>query len=106
MEAVRRNYISYRLLLQMEDEEGISVENVEDRFSVLFLSLRTVGAQQYLKIDIKANHEKAVQPVPKDRLKALAYFAQWLFGDEEKKIAPVVEDSRQVDDFGTILESK
>ena len=105
-ETVRRNYISYRLLLQMEDEESISVKNVEERFSVLFLSLRTVGVQSYLNIDIKADPDKVARPVPKERLKALAYFAQWLFGNEEKNIDPLVEDSRQVDDFGQILESK
>jgi hypothetical protein len=105
-ETVRRNYISYRLLLQMEDEEGISVKDVEDRFSVLFLSLRTVGVQTYLNIDIKADPNKVAHPVPKERLKALAFFAQWLFGNEEKNIEPLVEDSRQVDDFGQILQSK
>jgi len=105
-ETVRRNYISYRLLLQMEDEEEISVKNVEERFSVLFLSLRTVGAQSYLHIDIKADPKMAARPVPKERLKALGYFAQWLFGNEEKGIEPLVEDSRKVDDFGRILESK
>lgn len=105
-ETVRRNYISYRLLLQMEDEEDISAKDVEQRFSVLFLSLRTVGVQQYLQIDIKAEPDKAREPVPKDRLKALAFFAQWLFGNEKKKIDPLVQDSRQVDDFGAILEKQ
>jgi hypothetical protein len=104
-ETVRRNYISYRLLLQMEDEEDISARDVEQRFSVLFLSLRTVGVQKYLHIDIKAEPGQARQPVPKDRLKALAFFAQWLFGNEEKEIDPLVQDSRQVDNFGQILES-
>ncbi len=105
-ETVRRNYISYRLLLQMEDLEGISVKNVEDRFSVLFLSLRTSGAQKYLEIDINADPKQAARPVPKDRLDALVYFARWLFGNEKENIEPIVRDSRQVDDFGAILESK
>jgi transposase-like protein len=67
-ETVRRNYISYRLLLQMEEAQGISVKDVEDRFSVLFLSLRTSGAQQYLQIDIAADPKQAVRPVPKDQI--------------------------------------
>lgn len=106
VETVRRNYISYRLLLQMEDEEDISVKDVENRFSVLFLSLRTVGVQTYLDIDIKSEPDQVARPVPKDRLKALAFFAQWLFGNEDKKIEPLIEDSRQVDDFGQILLNK
>lgn len=101
---VRQHYISYRLLLQMEDQEGISVERVEDKFSVLYLSLRTSGVQRYLNIDIKADPETARRPVPDDRLKELVNFALWLFGDDERP--PLFTDSRQVDDFGTILESR
>lgn len=101
---VRQNYISYRLLLQMEDQDDISVEQVEDKFSVLFLSLRTEGVQKYLDIDIKADPATARYPVPKARLKELANFALWLFGNDTKP--PVVRDSRQVDDFGRVLQSK
>lgn len=101
---VRQNYISYRLLLQMENQNGISVQHVEDKFSVLFLSLRTEGVQRYLNIDVQAEPSKAKTPVPKAHLKNLANFALWLFGTEERD--PVVRDSRQVDQFGRILESQ
>ena len=101
---VRQNYISYRLLLQMEDREDISISHVEDKFSVLFLSLRTSGTQAYLNIDILADPQAARMPVPKDHLKNLSNFALWLFGTKDKP--PVVRDSRQVDQFGRILESK
>jgi hypothetical protein len=101
--AVRQNYISYRLLLQMEDHEDISVQNVEEKFSVLFLSLRTDGVQTYLDIDIKAEPDAARNPVPRKRLKQLANFALWLFGTKDKD--PLITDSRQVDKFGRILES-
>lgn len=101
--AVRQHYISYRLLLQMEDRDEIALENVEKKFSVLYLSLRTEGAQKYLQIDIQADPDKAKKPVPPSRLKALTHFAQWLFGDE--KTPPLFTDSRYVDDFGKILES-
>jgi hypothetical protein len=101
---VRQNYISYRLLLQMEDQDNISIKHVEDKFSVLFLSLRTDGVQKFLDIDIRAEPDAARRPVPKDHLKNLEKFALWLFGDDKRP--PVVKDSRQVDDFGRILESK
>jgi len=101
---VRRNYITYRLLLQMEGDEEISVESVEERFSVLFLSLRTNGVCKYLQIDIEADPEVALKPVPYTHLEALRNFALWLFGDE--KNPPIVRDSRQVDQFGAILESR
>ncbi len=100
---VRQNYISYRLLLQMDDLEDISTTSVEEKFSVLYLSLRTRGVKKYLQIDIQADPTHALRPVPKSRLKALANFALWLFGSE--KTPPVVPESRNVDQFGRILES-
>jgi hypothetical protein len=102
---VRQNYISYRILLQMEDHsEDVDLAKVEDRFSVLYLSLRTRGVQQYLSIEIEADPDSAKSPVPKKKLTQLVNFARWLFGTDKQE--PIVEDSRQVDDFGRILESE
>lgn len=101
---VRQNYISYRLLLQMEARDQIDISKVEDKFSVLFLSLRTDGVRTYLNIDLQAEPTQAKVPVPKEHLKNLENFARWLFG--VKNIPPIVTDSRQVEQFGQILESK
>ena len=101
---VRQHYISYRLLLQMEDSlEDFSVEYAKHRFSVMYLSLRTQGVQTYLNIDISADPETAQVPVPKTHLNALAKFALWLFGNQQQP--PLFTDSRRVDDFGRILEN-
>ena len=103
---VRQNYISYRLLLQMEDSlEDFSPEDVRGRFSVMYLSLRTQGVQNYLDIDIFADENAAQRPVPKTHLEALANFARWLFGSKEKNKDPIFTDSRRVDDFGDLLEN-
>lgn len=104
-QTVRQNYISYRLLLQIEETvEEVPTENLEDRFSVMYLSLRTRGVQKYLQIDIQADPKRAKRPVPKQHLDALARFAVWLFGNEEKE--PLFTDSRKVDAFGMVLESR
>lgn len=104
MPTVRQNYISYRLLLQMESSsDKIDVGRVEDRFSVLYLSLRTRGVQTYLDIDIEADPKTARTPVPPGKLKELENFAKWLFGAGDQD--PIISDSRQVDDFGRILEN-
>ena len=67
---VRENYISYQLLLQIEsDVEDFSPEYAEDRFSVMYLTLRKTSVQKYLQIDIMADPETAKRPVPKDHLK-------------------------------------
>lgn len=101
---VRQNYISYRLLLQMEDQDQIDISKVEKKFSVLFLSLRTDGVRTYLNIDLQAEPTQARIPVPKEHLKNLAHFARWLFGTD--KVQAVVTDSRQIEQFAQILESK
>jgi hypothetical protein len=101
---VRRHYISYRLLLQMMDSlEAFSVKDVEGRFSVMSLSLRTRGVQQYLNIDVFADPTSAKLPVPSTHLDALAHFSRWLFGNRNQP--PLFNDSRRIDDFGRILES-
>lgn len=104
---VQRHYISYQLLLQMEDNvEDFSFEDARGRFSVMYLSLQTQGVKNYLNIDILADEQAAKTPVPKTHLDALADFALWLFGSQNgpEKQSPLFTDSRRVDDFGKILE--
>ncbi|WP_338766676.1 hypothetical protein [Massilia sp. METH4] len=100
---VRQHYISYRLLLQMDNAEEIDVNLVEEKFSVLYLTLRTSGAKKYLHINAMAEPGEAEYPVPDEHLDNLANFAKWLFGTN--KHPPLFTDSRNVDDFGKILES-
>lgn len=102
-DTVRRNYICYRLMLQIERIGCIPVENFQDRFSVMYLSLRTGGVQKYLGMDLGASPKKSREPVAGKRIKALANYAVWLFGSESKP--PLFTDSRRVDSFGRVLES-
>ena len=103
--AVRHNYITYRLFLQMADWlEDFSIEDAERRFSVMYNALRTDGVQDYLNIDIFANERAAQMPVPKSRQRALENFARWLFGKKAKGLNSIFTDSRHVSDFGKMLE--
>ena len=103
---VQRHYISYRLLLQMENElEDFSIEDAKGRFSVMYLSLRTQGVRKYLHIDIFADPSDAQRPVPKEHLDALANFARWLFGSKKHNQDPLFNDSRRVNEFSQILAS-
>lgn len=101
---VRSHYIAYKLLLQMEDTENIAIEKIEEKFSVLYLSLRTSGVQNYLGIDIKADPKEAALPVPQERQENLIRYALWMFGDNKKP--PLFNDSRNIDKFGKILLSQ
>jgi hypothetical protein len=105
-EPVRRNYISYQILIQLEsleDEDKVSLEHIEEKFSVLFLSLRERGVQRFLDVNIQADPKDARTPVPPDKLDSLADFASWLFGTEKR--APLFTDSRHIGKFAKILES-
>jgi hypothetical protein len=103
VEPVRRNYISYRILLQLEDLEGVSVENIEERFSVLFLSLREPPVQSFLGVDVQADPENAQSPIPTEKLDDLASFSFWLFGTPDQP--PLFSDSREMKRFSQILAS-
>ena len=102
---VRHHYITYRLFLQMEDWlEDFAIQDAERRFSVMYNALRTQGAQDYLNINIYANEREDQKPVPATRQSALANFSRWLFGKKSEGISPIFTDSREVSDFGRMLE--
>ncbi len=101
---VRRNYIAYRVLLQAEEiSEDFDTERTAKQFALLYKTLDTIGAQQYLQIDIFGEPSAVKRPVSRDRLGHLAHFCRWLFGTSQ--ITDIVTDTRQVADFGGILES-
>lgn len=99
---VRRNYIAYRLLRQLElIGTEVSQEGLDKRFSVLFLSLRESGVRDFLGINIEAEPEEAKSPVPQGNEEDLSDFAIWLFGTDDR--LPLFRDSRRVGDFSRIL---
>ena len=103
---VERNYIAHCIFTQMRDVEGIEIGPVEDRFSVLFLSLRSAHVQKFLGVEQKFGIEppEVKPPVDKQHLPNLREYAIWLFGDQET--LPIVQDSRQVDKFTRVLASE
>lgn len=103
---VERSYIAYCILTQMENVEGLSVEDVEKRFSVLFLSLRSRSVQSFLGVSGKfgVDPRDVNPPVDDEHIDQLLEYSRWLFGDAET--SPVVTDSREVDKFATVLASE
>ena len=103
-EAVRRNYIAFCLYKQASETENIDESKILDKFSVLFLALRTSGVQIFLGIDINASPKDAATPVPQQHVDNLREFIRWLFGQDDAE--PIVRDSRQVDKFSRVLLSE
>ena len=100
---VRHHYIAYRLLEQIRDIDALPEEGVQNRFSVMYLSLRTPGVQQRLGLDMQGLPKRNRFPVEKKNLPILKHFARWIFGDDNR--LPLFSDSRQVDTFGGLLEN-
>ena len=102
---VARNYIAYCILEQMEETEGLYVAGVLDRFSLLFLALRSRRVQQFLGVERKfeAAPTHVKPPVDAEHIDQLREFSKWLFGDADT--TPIVKDSRQIDKFAVVLAS-
>ena len=103
---VERNYIAYCIFSQMEEIGDLDIDKVQDRFSVLFLSLRSKHVQNFLGVEDKFGIEpwKVMPPVDHEHLDRLKEYSLWLFGDRET--SPIVLDSRQVDKFARVLASE
>ena len=105
IDIVRRNYIAYRILRQIDELDiEVSEKGVDRRFSVLFLALRELGVQTFLGVDIKAEPEEARTPISEDNIGNLADFVAWLFGSDSND--PLFTDSRSVGKFARILSSE
>lgn len=102
---VERNFIAFSILKQMDEMEGIDVDEVEDRFSVLFLALRTRGVREFLGVEGKFGIEPqdVYPPIHSNYEGRLVEFSRWLFGNKET--SPVVNDSRQIEKFAQVLTS-
>jgi hypothetical protein len=88
---------------QMKEEDVLPDKGVQNRFSVMYLSLRTRGVQLRLGLNLKESPNQNKIPVKKKNLPNLSHFARWIYGDDSRP--PLFTDSRQVDTFGSLLEN-
>lgn len=100
-DTVRQNYTAFKMLLQMEEIENFDWSEVEERFSLLFLSLRSEGTREFLGVELVGEKPAHAQPIPPEKKESTKEFVGWLFGTKEER--PIVKDSRNVDKFGEIL---
>jgi hypothetical protein len=103
-DSVRQHYIAFKMLLQMEQSGDFDWEEVEERFSLLLLSIRSAGTREFLGVELAGDRPAATPPIPEEKTGEAKSFAKWLFGDDDT--GPIVKDSRQIDKFGEILASE
>ena len=95
--------------LQGEDEcfgeFGVAgARQMQRHFGVMLRALNSPGTRTFLGIEYTGDPESAVEPVPAERVKNLADFTRWTFGDDSGRGA-IISDSRQLTDWGRILQS-
>lgn len=100
-DVVRQHYVAFKILLQMEEMENFDWSEVEERFSILFLSIRSEGTRDFLGVELRGDKPANERPIPEAKRRDTENFVTWLFGTKDRK--PVVRDSRNVDKFGEIL---
>lgn len=99
---VRLNYIAYRILLQFDElDTPVPIDKVEDRFSVMYLSLHESSVRKFLGVSESSEPGRLRKPIPTRKLDDLGQFGVWLFGTKTKP--PLFTDSRQVSDFARAL---
>lgn len=106
--AVKKLYIAYRILLQIEDtleEDELPLEQLEDRFSLLYSSLSNPSVQSFLGISMDLTVEEVNVPIKPENIDNLKFVVRCLYGDRKDK-KPIVSDTRYITEFGKILESR
>jgi hypothetical protein len=84
-DTVRQNYTAFKMLLQMEEAEDFDWSEVEERFSLLFLSIRSEGTREFLGVHLAGDRPAAAQPIPENRSDNTKDFVRWLFGTKEER---------------------
>lgn len=92
--AVRKSYLSYKLIQQAEEEFEIDTNKAKDSFSLLILALGQGNIKTFLGLPRKLTDINVQEPVRREKLPNLKNLLSWVFGDE--KYSPVIKESRGI----------
>jgi hypothetical protein len=97
--AVRKNYVSYKLLGQIEEEFDFDTRAAKNDFSLLFLAIGQGNIKRYIGLPKKLSETSPDEPVPQDHLDDLRNLMSWIYGDD--KYLPVIKESRDITSYLT-----
>jgi hypothetical protein len=100
---VERHYVAFQVVQQSTTLEISGAEFIRQRFGVLLRALQTPGIRNFIGVAYPDDPERSREPVPTEREQEFRDFVKWTFGTDD--VGPVVSDSRQLSDWGQILES-
>ena len=100
---VERHYVAFQVIEQATEMEIPGSDRMRQRFGVLLRALQTPGIRNFIGVEYPDDPGLSRQPVRPDREQQFGEFVLWTFGTDP--VGPIVSDSRQLSDWGKILES-
>lgn len=100
---VRAHYRNYRIIVTARDEARISTRRAEDNFGIFTRSMTSGGVRDFIGSPPPSGVTKQGRVIPGDKLRSLAELFGWLFGSDKDE--PVISESREITDLGTVLSS-
>ena len=86
-------------------ERGIAMEQVESYFGVFYNALDREGIREFIGLDSTRNFETLpMAPIPAGKFENLRELIGLLYGDDEKKLEKVINESRQLKKLGEVLQ--
>ncbi|MBN1546914.1 MAG: hypothetical protein JW902_09660 [Syntrophaceae bacterium] len=102
---VKRNFIAYRVAIQMEDIiEDLPCDALENRFSLLYSAIQNPFVQDFIGLNMSSLDEATRSPIAAEKQLDFKFAMECLFGSKSKE--PLVTDTRQITKFGAILNNE
>lgn len=99
-----RRYAEAYAVFSQANEAGIDTAEVEKGFGVFYNALDWAGMRDFLGLGLQtAINTLPDKPVPPERRGDIAELIELLFGDDEKKLAKVIDESRDLRKLSDIL---
>ncbi len=95
--ALTRNYISYKLLDQADNEFDFDIKKAKNDFSLLLLAIGQGNIKRFLGLPTKLSDANPNEPVPETHLENMKYLMTWMFGAD--KANPVINESRDITNY-------
>jgi hypothetical protein len=94
-DAIRRQYLYYRVLREAEEDANFETKPVKERFSLMAVALNSPSIRNYIGMPSykEANFDSRL--VPEKRVGHLVQLLTWIYGDG-KDNSPILTDSRKI----------
>lgn len=100
---VEKLYVAHRLVEQAKKEHVPGFDKMRQQFGVLNRALQSPNIRDFLGVTFPDDPKRSRKPSTKSK-RDVEEFVRWTFGTDDDK--PVLEDSRDLTKWGTVLASK